>query len=301
MRRTYHSGLFTGGLVALLLATTIIFPNVQAATSGTTVSVCVDSTTKAMRLTSSCNSSENLVSWSTSGPTGAIGATGARGATGAKGDRGLTGPQGPTGKTGATGSRGPAGPRGIQGAGKASGPLHLVDANGVDLGIYLPNAVIDSGDISLNGLTNCATRDEQSMTCYWSNTGDVVRYVNIYVGTSNYGDPQCSNRVANSSLWPDSLLMDGAPYATLPPRYLMTHLDAGPTSTLYEYSHTGTIYYLDNWTSPDTPPTCKALQNPASIYEAKNGVFESMSSGDGNSFAITNMRVATPLTLQTVK
>jgi len=199
MRRTYHSGLFTGGLIALLLATAIIFPNVQAATSSTPMSACVDIATKVMRMTATCSTSETKVTWNISGSTGATGATGA------KGDRGLTGAQGPTGKTGATGPRGPVGPRGIQGAGNASGPLHVVDNSGQDLGIYV------LGDFNELAGQVCALSTGDLLTC-WSATGSLasVYPTNASLAGAWYSDQACTRplyvaeRLVGVDAWPYS-------------------------------------------------------------------------------------------------
>lgn len=86
---------------------------------GGVVSACYSKTNGTIRVidvaTTSCKSSETLLSWSTVGPQGPTGPTGAVGPAGSAGAVGPAGPAGPTGLTGAAGPAGPPGPEGLPG------------------------------------------------------------------------------------------------------------------------------------------------------------------------------------------
>ena len=82
---------------------------------------------------SKCEKGDSPISWNTQGQQGS------------KGDIGPVGPMGATGTPGAAGLQGPKGDAGSPGKdGTPSQNLHLLDANGRDLGIYL-------GRISISG------------------------------------------------------------------------------------------------------------------------------------------------------
>src|SRR5690349_5542269 len=67
------------------------------------IRACYDTKSGALRIASSCRTTERAIDWNRHGPAGPVG------------PRGATGPVGPTGATGArgaTGAQGPAGPTG---------------------------------------------------------------------------------------------------------------------------------------------------------------------------------------------
>jgi hypothetical protein len=89
-----------------------------AASSNSVIHACEKKSGGALRIASSCTSSEQSLSWNVQGPPGPAGLQGPRGETGAKGATGATGAKGATGATGAQGPAGPAGqagPTGISG------------------------------------------------------------------------------------------------------------------------------------------------------------------------------------------
>lgn len=96
---------------------------------GGVVSACYSRSNGSIRVidaaTTSCKSSEILLSWGTTGPQGATGPTGPAGPAGpagAPGATGAAGAAGPAGPTGLTGPAGPAGPPGADGLPGDPGP-----------------------------------------------------------------------------------------------------------------------------------------------------------------------------------
>src|SRR5476651_2299922 len=76
-----------------------------AASSNSVIHACEKKSGGALRIASSCTSSEQSISWNVQGPEGLQGPrgdTGAKGATGLKGATGATGATGASGPTGAT-------------------------------------------------------------------------------------------------------------------------------------------------------------------------------------------------------
>jgi hypothetical protein len=68
-----------------------------AASSNSVIHACEQKSGSALRIASSCTSSEQAVSWNVQGPQGPVGLQGPRGDTGAKGATGLEGATGATG------------------------------------------------------------------------------------------------------------------------------------------------------------------------------------------------------------
>jgi hypothetical protein len=133
-----------GIVVAGALMLTVV-GGVGAATNLPMTKVCVNTETKAIRMSifaspSWCNPGEVYREWSTyakpgaKGDTGATGAAGPAGPAGAQGPAGPAGPQGPAGADGAQGPAGadgtPGGPPGPAGADGAPGPQGPAGADG---------------------------------------------------------------------------------------------------------------------------------------------------------------------------
>ena len=74
--------------------------------SGGVIHACEKKSGGALRIDSTCNSTEQALSWNVQGPQGPQGPKGATGATGAKGGTGAKGATGAAGPSGAPGSPG---------------------------------------------------------------------------------------------------------------------------------------------------------------------------------------------------
>jgi hypothetical protein len=99
-------------LGALTVAALGIGGVAYAASSNPTIHACEKKSGGALRIASTCTSSEQAISWNIQGPQGAQGPKGATGATGAKG---ATGPRGFPGFPGTSGAPGPSGAPGTSG------------------------------------------------------------------------------------------------------------------------------------------------------------------------------------------
>jgi hypothetical protein len=83
-----------------------------AASSNSVIHACEKKSGGALRIATSCTSTEQAISWNVQGAQGPQGLQGPRGETGAKGTTGPKGATGSAGSAGATGGQGPAGPSG---------------------------------------------------------------------------------------------------------------------------------------------------------------------------------------------
>jgi len=122
-RRTPHSGVLSGLLVALVGAGVLVTVSAQGRSN--IVYACLHNGTGNVRIVPAgepCRKPEMPIQWNITGP---VGPQGLQGLTGATGPVGPTGPQGLQGLTGVTGPVGPAGPQGPQGpagTGEPAGP-----------------------------------------------------------------------------------------------------------------------------------------------------------------------------------
>jgi len=121
------------GLVLAAIGVTALAGAVTsgAGTSDGVINACFKTANGQLRIDTSCNPSEQAISWNKAGqpgpqgpqgPAGPPGPAGPAGPTGAKGDTGPQGPQGPAGPAGPAGPTGPTGPQGPQGVTGPQGP-----------------------------------------------------------------------------------------------------------------------------------------------------------------------------------
>jgi hypothetical protein len=145
------------------------------AANAATIHACYNKSTGDVRivtLASLCKSTEQAVSWNTTGPQGPQGPAGPRGE---KGETGLTGPKGATGKEGLAGPAGPKGATGLQGATGAQGPAGPQGATG---------PAGSSGTQDLFG-TNSLSVDQGSQTGATCTVGTVTLVAGV-VFANNY-------------------------------------------------------------------------------------------------------------------
>ena len=122
--------------------------------SGGVIHACEKKSDGALRIASSCTSSEKAIWWNVQGPPGPQGPKGDTGAKGATGPKGAPGSPGPSG---APGSPGPSGPPGAAGtAGPVSG-YQIVQNTGTvsvlvnNAGAIPEDATCPTGDVAVGG------------------------------------------------------------------------------------------------------------------------------------------------------
>jgi hypothetical protein len=107
--RTFVTRAITVAAGSLIPISLISF---AAPASAAVISACVNNSTGAVRISTTCGGVEHAISWNNAGPAGPAGAIGPAGPAGPVGPPGPAGPAGPVGPAGVAGPAGPPGPAG---------------------------------------------------------------------------------------------------------------------------------------------------------------------------------------------